>query len=235
MRLCAWLVATLGRLLNADIGTELTDCRNDFLAQLLADLSDEIRRGIPSRIRDHFVLSDLVGNLIDLSLIFRQFITDDLLQLIDGRRRRLHRHAARPIAQVAVVAVDGMLDLVVSGTSQRPRKFFWRSRASALPAYVFGRGRVVISGASSRFRNGTIARDMLCYRGRSGGLSFAGRLSGEGAMSLGAILVIILIIFLLGGFSGRFGGYGYGMGHSGMGLGGVILIVLLILLLLGKL
>jgi hypothetical protein len=58
---------------------------------------------------------------------------------------------------------------------------------------------------------------------------------GESAMSLGLILIIILIIFLLGGFSGRFGGYGYGMGHSGMGLGGVILIVLIILLLLGKL
>ena len=58
---------------------------------------------------------------------------------------------------------------------------------------------------------------------------------GESAMSLGMILIIILIIFLLGGFSGRFGGYGYGMGHSGMGLGGVILVVLIILLLLGKL
>jgi hypothetical protein len=58
---------------------------------------------------------------------------------------------------------------------------------------------------------------------------------GENAMSLGTILIIILIIFLLGGFSGRFGGYGYGMGHSGMGLGGVVLIVLIILLLLGKL
>jgi hypothetical protein len=58
---------------------------------------------------------------------------------------------------------------------------------------------------------------------------------GESAMSLGMILIIIVIIYLLGGFSGRFGGYGYGMGHSGMGLGGVILVVLLILLLLGKL
>jgi hypothetical protein len=58
---------------------------------------------------------------------------------------------------------------------------------------------------------------------------------GESAMSLGVILIIIVIIYLLGGFSGRFGGYGYGMGHSGMGLGGVILVVLLILLLLGKL
>ena len=57
----------------------------------------------------------------------------------------------------------------------------------------------------------------------------------EARMSLGMILIIIVIIYLLGGFSGRFGGYGYGMGHSGMGLGGVILVVLIILLLLGKL
>ena len=42
-------------------------------------------------------------------------------------------------------------------------------------------------------------------------------------MSLGTILIIIVIIYLLGGFSGRFGGYGYGMGHSGMGIGGIIL------------
>jgi hypothetical protein len=40
-------------------------------------------------------------------------------------------------------------------------------------------------------------------------------------MSLGLILVIILIIFLLGGFSGRFGGYGYGYGHHGVGLIGI--------------
>ena len=61
------------------------------------------------------------------------------------------------------------------------------------------------------------------------------RLLGENAMSLGTMLIIILIIFLLGGFSGRFGGYGYGYGHSGMGLVGVILVVLLVLVLLGKL
>jgi hypothetical protein len=48
------------------------------------------------------------------------------------------------------------------------------------------------------------------------------------------ILIILVIIYLLGGFSGRFGGYGYGMGHSGMGLGGVILVVLLVLILLHK-
>lgn len=44
-------------------------------------------------------------------------------------------------------------------------------------------------------------------------------------MSLGTILVIILVIFLLGGFSGRFGGYGYGFGHGGVGIIGIILIV----------
>jgi hypothetical protein len=60
-------------------------------------------------------------------------------------------------------------------------------------------------------------------------------LLGERAMSLGTILIIIVIIYLLGGFSGRFGGYGYGMGHSGMGIGGVVLVILLVLLLLGKL
>jgi hypothetical protein len=53
-------------------------------------------------------------------------------------------------------------------------------------------------------------------------------------MSLGTKLIILVIIYLIGGFSGRFGGYGYGMGHSGIGIGGVILVVLIILLLLGK-
>jgi Protein of unknown function (DUF3309) len=37
--------------------------------------------------------------------------------------------------------------------------------------------------------------------------------AGTNVMSIGTILIIILIIFLLGGFSGRFGGYGYGYGH----------------------
>lgn len=54
-------------------------------------------------------------------------------------------------------------------------------------------------------------------------------------MSLGYVLLILLIIFLLGGFSGRFGGYGYGYGHSGVGVLGVVLIVVLVLLLTGRL
>jgi hypothetical protein len=57
----------------------------------------------------------------------------------------------------------------------------------------------------------------------------------EGAMSLGLILIILVVIYLVGGISGRFGGYGYGMGHSGIGLGTVVLVVLIVLLLLGKL
>jgi len=57
----------------------------------------------------------------------------------------------------------------------------------------------------------------------------------EGAMSLGMILIIVLIILLLGSTSGRFGGRRLGMGHSGTGLLGVILVVVLVLVLLGKL
>ena len=56
----------------------------------------------------------------------------------------------------------------------------------------------------------------------------------ENAM-LGTILIVLVIIYLLGGMSGRIGGYGYGMGHSGMGIGGLVLVVLVVLLLLGKL
>ena len=54
-------------------------------------------------------------------------------------------------------------------------------------------------------------------------------------MSIGLILIILLGIFLLGGFSGRFGGYGYGYGHGGVGVIGVILIILVVLLLTGRL
>lgn len=54
-------------------------------------------------------------------------------------------------------------------------------------------------------------------------------------MTLGTILIILLVIFLLGGFSGRFGGYGYGYGHTGIGGIGIILIVLVVLVLTGRL
>ncbi|WP_085583665.1 DUF3309 family protein [Thalassospira mesophila] len=54
-------------------------------------------------------------------------------------------------------------------------------------------------------------------------------------MSLfGMILVVLIVVFLLGGFSGRFGGYGYGYGHTGVGLLGVVLIIIVALMLLGR-
>jgi uncharacterized membrane protein len=50
-------------------------------------------------------------------------------------------------------------------------------------------------------------------------------------ISIGLIRVIIFVIFLSFGFSGRFGGYGYVYGHTGIG---VIPIVLAILALTGR-
>ena len=53
-------------------------------------------------------------------------------------------------------------------------------------------------------------------------------------MSLGLIIVILLVLCLLGGFSSHFGGYGYGFGHGGVGVIGTILIIVVILMLLGR-
>ena len=59
--------------------------------------------------------------------------------------------------------------------------------------------------------------------------------SEDGSCHSVSYFIIILVIFLLGGFSGRFGGYGYGYGHGGVGVIGIILIVVLVLMLLGRL
>ena len=53
-------------------------------------------------------------------------------------------------------------------------------------------------------------------------------------MSIGLILVILLVIFLAGGFSGRFGGYGYGYGNRGVGVLGTVLIAVVVLMVLGR-
>ena len=50
-------------------------------------------------------------------------------------------------------------------------------------------------------------------------------------MSLGLLLLIILVIALHGGFSGRFGGPGYGYGHRGNGAIGLLLVIILVLVL----
>src|SRR3569623_978540 len=54
-------------------------------------------------------------------------------------------------------------------------------------------------------------------------------------MSIGTIILIILVIALLGGFSGYDGGPFYGTGYYGGGGLGLVIVILLILLLMGKL
>jgi hypothetical protein len=53
-------------------------------------------------------------------------------------------------------------------------------------------------------------------------------------MSIGTIILIILIIALLGGFTGIGGAPFYGTGYYGGGGLGVVVLVLLVLVLLGK-
>ncbi len=53
-------------------------------------------------------------------------------------------------------------------------------------------------------------------------------------MSLGTLILIILVIMLLGGFSGVGGGPFYGTGYYGGSGLGLVLVIVLILLLLGR-
>jgi len=57
----------------------------------------------------------------------------------------------------------------------------------------------------------------------------------EKSMSVGTIILIILVIALLGGFSGIGGGPFYGTGYYGGGGLGVVIVILLILVLMGRL
>jgi hypothetical protein len=57
----------------------------------------------------------------------------------------------------------------------------------------------------------------------------------ETLVSIGTIILIILVIALLGGFSGIGGGPFYGTGYYGGGGLGLVIVILLILLLLGRL
>jgi hypothetical protein len=58
--------------------------------------------------------------------------------------------------------------------------------------------------------------------------------AGGITMSLGTIILIILVIALLGGFSGIGGGPFYGTGYYGGGGLGLVVVILLILVLLGR-
>src|ERR1700722_2420323 len=61
------------------------------------------------------------------------------------------------------------------------------------------------------------------------------RAGGDCSVSIGTIILIILVIALLGGFSGVGGGPFYGTGYYGGGGLGLVVVILLILLLLGRL
>jgi Protein of unknown function (DUF3309) len=54
-------------------------------------------------------------------------------------------------------------------------------------------------------------------------------------MSVGTILLIVLVIALLGGFSGLGGGRFYGTGYYGGGGLGLVLLVVLVLVVSGRL
>ncbi|MGB8824113.1 MAG: DUF3309 family protein [Pseudolabrys sp.] len=54
-------------------------------------------------------------------------------------------------------------------------------------------------------------------------------------MSVGTIILIILVIVLLGGFSGLGGGPFYGTGYYGGSGLGLVIVILLILVLMGRL
>lgn len=53
-------------------------------------------------------------------------------------------------------------------------------------------------------------------------------------MGLGTILIIILVLALLGGFSGLGGGPFYGTGYYGGGGLGLLLLIIIILVILGR-
>jgi Protein of unknown function (DUF3309) len=53
-------------------------------------------------------------------------------------------------------------------------------------------------------------------------------------MSVGTIILVILVIALLGGFSGVGGGPFYGTGYYGGGGLGLVVVIVLILVLLGR-
>jgi hypothetical protein len=83
-----------------------------------------------------------------------------------------------------------------------------------------------------RGESGTFIVPMCCS---AAGSKQTAQRAEERFMSLGTIILIILIIALLGGFSGIGGGPFYGTGYYGGGGLGLVIVILLILLLLGKL
>jgi Protein of unknown function (DUF3309) len=92
-----------------------------------------------------------------------------------------------------------------------------------------GRGRII----RQRNKDGTFTASYSFFR-RKAQQQRSAPGEGDNAMSIGTIILIILIIALLGGFSGVGGGPFYGTGYYGGGGLGLIIVILLILVLLGR-
>jgi hypothetical protein len=78
-------------------------------------------------------------------------------------------------------------------------------------------------------------RVAICFPPEGSATDTDCRVGGDVKMSIGTIILIILVIALLGGFSGVGGGPFYGTGYYGGGGLGLVVVILLILLLLGRL
>jgi Protein of unknown function (DUF3309) len=84
------------------------------------------------------------------------------------------------------------------------------------------------------FRKGRVALAAGCPAANHSSLGFVLAPLTAAKMSIGTIVLIILIIALLGGFSGVGGGPFYGTGYYGGGGLGLVVIILIILLLMGR-
>jgi hypothetical protein len=87
--------------------------------------------------------------------------------------------------------------------------------------------------------DGVQATVILCTAGRCTGWNFrvppqvaVGNLEAD--VSIATIILIILVIALVGGFSGVGGGPFYGTGYYGGGGLGLVVVILLVLILLGR-
>src|SRR5262249_15666834 len=88
--------------------------------------------------------------------------------------------------------------------------------------------------SADAMRRGPGCREELTRDGTGTPARNFSRRAGEKTMSVGTIILIILVIALLGGFSGIGGGPFYGTGYYGGGGLGLVIVILLILVLMGR-
>jgi hypothetical protein len=101
--------------------------------------------------------------------------------------------------------------------------------------HVIARGSKGRAGPTLAIQKWNFTSSRLFFRLEAEQRTPTARAGGDYSMSIGTIILIILVIALLGGFSGIGGGPFYGTGYYGGGGLGLIVVILLILLLLGRL